>query len=429
MENKKHQVLIVGGGTGGIMIASKLMRERKGLDVAIIEPSDKHFYQPAYTLVGTGNYKYENTYRPTEKYIPKGAKWIKDKVASLDPDNNKVSLESGADIDYDYLIMSPGLENRPDLLPGLAETLGKNGVCSVYTDPVGAWEILKDFKKGNGLFTFPDTPLKCPGAPQKVAYLMSDRLRKMSLLNNGAKVIYAFPGSVVFGVEPFKTRLYEINEERGIVLKHFYDLVKIDGPNKKAYFKRKQDKNGDGGPITMHDPNNEIKEVETEDGIYEIPFDVCHLAPPQRAFRWVQESKLAHQDGPSKGWMNVDSKTMQNPDYPNVFGVGDSLAVPTARTGAAIRKQAPVVVANVISLIDGKGITDKAYNGYSSCPLVTSNKSMLLAEFGYGGERMSDPLLSKFFNTAKDTYWMWILKKFGLPFIYWNKMLRGKMMK
>jgi sulfide:quinone oxidoreductase len=429
MAIKKHQILIVGGGTGGLMLASKFFRERKDIDLAIIEPSEDHYYQPAFTLVGGGLYKLENTKRPTANYIPKRATWIKDKVAELDPDNNKVVLESGDSVEYDYLVMSPGLQNRPDLVEGLAETLGKNGVCSVYTDPENAWETLKNFKKGNGLFTFPDTPLKCPGSPQKMAYLTSDRLNKQGLLNNGAKVIYAFPGTVVFGVEPFKKRLYEINEERGIVLKHGYDLIKIDGPNKKAYYKRKLEKNGDGGPITMHDDNNEIKEQKTDDDTYIIDFDVCHLAPPQRAFKWIQESKLAHQEGPNKGWMKADQYSMQHPDYANVFGVGDTIAVPTARTGAAIRKQAPVVVANVLALIDGKPITDRAYNGYSSCPLVTSSSSMLLAEFGYGGERMTDPLIGKFVNTAKDGWLMWILKKFGLPFIYWKMMLRGRMMK
>lgn len=428
MANKKHQIVIVGGGSGGIMVAANAFRKRKDLDIAIIDPAEYHYYQPAWTLVGGGMYDYEKTRRPMEKYIPKNAKWIKDKVTALDTDNNQVQLASGDTVSYDYLVMSPGLENRPDLVEGLAETMGKNGVCSVYVDPINARETLKNFKSGNGLFTFPDTPLKCPGAPQKVAYLTSDRLNKLGLLNNGAKVIYAFPGGICFGVEPFKTRLYEINNERGLVLKHAYSLEKIDGPNKKAYYKQTKEANNDGGPITMNDPNNEIKETETEDGLKVIDFEVCHLAPPQRAFQWVQESKLAHQEGPDKGWMKVDQFSMQNPDYPNVFGVGDTIAVPTARTGAAIRKQAPVVVDNILALIDGKPITDHKYNGYSSCPLVTSHNRMLLAEFGYGGKRMSDPLLSKFVDTSKEKYSMWLLKKYGLPFIYWNKMLKGKMM-
>ncbi len=428
MASKKHHIVIVGAGSGGIMVAANAFRKRKDLDIAIIDPAEYHYYQPAWTLVGGGLYDYEKTRRPMEKYIPKHAKWIKDKVTELDPDNNQVKLASGDTVSYDYLVMSPGLENRPDLVEGLAETMGKNGVCSVYVDPINARETLEKFKSGNGLFTFPDTPLKCPGAPQKVAYLTSDRLNRLGLLNNGAKVIYAFPGGICFGVEPFKSRLYEINKERGLVLKHAYSLVKIDGPNKKAYYKQTKEANNDGGPITMNDPNNEIKETETEDGLKVIDFDVCHLAPPQRAFKWVQESKLAHQDGPDKGWMKVDQFSMQNPDYPNVFGVGDTVAVPTARTGAAIRKQAPVVVDNILALIDGKSITDHKYNGYSSCPLVTGHNRMLLAEFGYGGERMSDPLLSKFVDTSKEKYSMWLLKKYGLPFIYWNKMLKGKMM-
>ncbi|MCB0476947.1 MAG: NAD(P)/FAD-dependent oxidoreductase [Crocinitomicaceae bacterium] len=428
MANTKHQIVIVGAGSGGIMVAANALRKRKNLDIAIIDPADFHYYQPAWTLVSADVYDYEKTKRPMEKYIPKGAKWIKDKVAELDPDNNQVKLASGDTVSYDYLVMSPGLQNRPDLVEGLAETLGKNNVCSVYTDPLYAKEVLMNFKSGNGLFTFPDTPLKCPGAPQKVAYLVSDRLNKKSILNHGAKVIYAFPGGICFGVEPFKTRLYEINEERGIVLKHAYSLVKIDGPNKKAYYKQTKTENADGGPITMNDPNNEIKETETEDGLKVIDCEVCHLAPPQRAFEWVQKSKLAHQDGPDKGWMKVDQFTMQNPDYSNVFGVGDTIAVPTARTGAAIRKQAPVVVDNILALIDGKPITSHHYNGYSSCPLVTGKGRMLLAEFGYGGKRMSDPLLSKFVDTSREKWTMWLLKKYGLPFIYWNKMLKGKMM-
>ncbi|MDB4835107.1 NAD(P)/FAD-dependent oxidoreductase [Cyclobacteriaceae bacterium] len=424
---KNHQILILGGGTGGIMVASKFLKEQKGLDIAIVEPSKEHWYQPAWTLVGAGTFDMNATKRPEKDYIPKRVKWYQNKVEQISPDQNQVTLSNGDVVGYEYLVVALGLENRPDLLDGLADTLGENNVCSNYVDPTYTYEVLKNFKGGNALFTHAPSVLKCPGAPQKMMYLAGEYFKNTSKVLDKTNVIYAFPGSVVFGVEPFKKRLYEINDERNTVLKHGYELVKIDGPNKVAYFKRAFDKNGDGGPITMHDDNNRIKETE-ENGLYKIQYEMLHLAPPQRPLTCVSNSKLAHTEGANTGWMNVDIHSLQSSNYQNVFGVGDIVALPTAKTGAAIRKQAPVVVSNILSLIKNGTITDEKYNGYSSCPLVVSYNSMLLAEFGYEGKRMSDPILKSIFNLGKENWFLWILKKYGLPYLYWNKMLKGEMM-
>ena len=158
-----------------------------------------------------------------------------------------------------------------------------------------------------------------------------------------------------------------------------------------------------------------------------MPYDMLHLAPPQSAPDFVKRSKLAYADGPNKGWINVNINSLQHNEYPNVFAVGDSAALPTAKTGAAIRKQAPVVVANLLHLIDTNNLSSKQYQGYSSCPLVTGYGKMVLAEFKYDNVRDSDPFLSKFVDTSKENWSMWILKKYGLPYLYWNQMLRGKM--
>jgi sulfide:quinone oxidoreductase len=154
---------------------------------------------------------------------------------------------------------------------------------------------------------------------------------------------------------------------------------------------------------------------------------MLHLAPPQSAPDFIKNSPLAHQEGPSKGWLNVDINSLQHNVYPNVFGLGDAAALPTAKTGAAIRKQAPVVVANLLHLIANESKIDKGYEGYSSCPLVTGYGKMVLAEFKYNNVRDSDPLLSKMVDTTKEQWSMWILKKYGLPYLYWNKMMKGTM--
>ena len=156
----------------------------------------------------------------------------------------------------------------------------------------------------------------------------------------------------------------------------------------------------------------------------EIPFDMLHLAPPQAAPKFIRESTLAN----AGGWLDVDHFTLQHNKFANVFGVGDAAGLPTAKTGAAIRKQVPVMVANILTLIDQSKLADKKYNGYSSCPLVTGYGKMVLAEFDYNQNFIPDPKLKRMmvFNSSKEHWRLWMLKKYGLPYLYWNKMLKGE---
>lgn len=415
-----HQIVIIGGGTGGLMVAAQLLRKNSKLDVAIIEPSDKHAYQPAWTLVGAGTFNYADTFKNEADFIPKGAKWIKDWVDDIDADNNKVKLRNGGDLSYDYLVASPGIQIDLDGLPGLKDAIDKGNVCSNYTDPEHTWEVLRNFKGGNAVFTQPTTPIKCGGAPQKIAYLAADYFKKNKI---DAHVIFATPGSTIFGVKDFADTLMQVIYKYGMHLKTFYAPTRIEADKNLIHFRWA--KPGDNNcVVTEQDIIHEEKEGDLE---IKMPYDMLHLAPPQSAPDFVKRSKLAYADGPNKGWINVNINSLQHNEYPNVFAVGDSAALPTAKTGAAIRKQAPVVVANLLHLIDTNNLSSKQYQGYSSCPLVTGYGKMVLAEFKYDNVRDSDPFLSKFVDTSKENWSMWILKKYGLPYLYWNQMLRGKM--
>ena len=232
----KYQIVIVGAGTGGIMTAAQLLLKNKNIDIAIIDPSEEHVYQPAWTLVGGGAFNFKKTKRPTSSVIPKGAIWIKDKVVSLEPETNSLTTEKSGSIAYDYLILSPGLVYDLDGIEGLRENLGKNGVCSNYTDPNYTWELIKNFKGGNAVFTQPTTPIKCGGAPQKIAYLAADYFRKKKLKNT--EVVFATPGSVIFGVKDFANTLMQVIYRYGIHFKPHYAPVKIDGEKKLVYFKQ-----------------------------------------------------------------------------------------------------------------------------------------------------------------------------------------------
>ncbi len=429
-----HQVLIIGGGTAGIMVAAQLLSQKNAKDIAIIEPADTHYYQPAWTLVGAGTYDYDKTARPMSSIIPKGAEWIKDKATGFDPDNNSASTASNGTITYDYLVVAPGLAYDFSLVPGLGEAIDKGVVCSNYTDPKHTWNVVKNFKGGTALFTQPTTPIKCGGAPQKIMYLAENHFRK-SGVKKKTDIVFATGGTVIFGVKEVAKTLMEVVDRKDINLRFHHKLVAVDGDKQIAWYELGKDITA-GGCVVMSGEDTEkhldetfqynYKDVKvTVDGNrYGIHYDMLHTAPPSVAPKFIKESDLVN----AAGWLDVDHKTMQHNKYANIFGLGDVAALPTAKTGAAIRKQVPIVVDNLDLLMKRDKIGNKAYNGYSSCPLVTDYGKMVLAEFDYGNNFTPDPKLKQMLisDSSKEHWRLWMLKKYGLPYLYWNKMMKGK---
>ena len=418
--SKHYNVVVIGAGTGGIMTAAQIKNQKRDASIAIIDPAETHYYQPAWTLVGAGAYDYNKTGRPMSSVIPKGCDWVKDAVTTIDAENSKVNTANSGELSYDVLVAAPGIQIDVDGIPGLKEGLEAGVVCSNYTDPKKTWELVQKFKGGNAVFTQPTTPIKCGGAPQKIMYLADDHWAKTGVKGD-TNVIFATPGSVIFGVPDFAKTLTKVLQRKNIHFKPFYAISKIDVANKEVHFTNAKPGEND----CVVNEGNGLSERTEGDSAYVIPFDLLHLAPPQSAPDFIKNSPLSN--GTPGGWIDVDINTLQHNKYSNVFAVGDAAALPTAKTGAAIRKQAPVVAGNVVAMLNSNKITDAQYEGYSSCPLVTGYGKMVLAEFKYNNVRDSDPFLSKFVDTTKENYSMWILKKFGLPYMYWNRMMKGKM--
>lgn len=418
-KNNHYQVLIIGGGTGGIWTAAKILKERPHLKVGIVEPSFYHYYQPAWTLVGGGTYNMEDSRREMATVIPPRADWIQDKAIKLDPDNHTVQTKTQGSYTYDYLVVAMGVAYDNSLIEGLQEAFDKGVVCSNYTDPEYTWECIRNFEGGTALFTQPTTPIKCGGAPQKIAYLMSDYLQKTNR-NNRSTVVYATPGSVILGVEEVAKTLMKVIERYDIQFGTFYAPVKIDADKKIAYFKDITPE----GQIKRGLNPKKINGLLSDNGLLGIPFDFLHIAPPQVAPKVVSTSKLAN----AEGWLDVHSNSLQHHVYKNVFGVGDVAGIPNAKSGSAIKKEVPVVVDNIFKLMDGKPADNKDYNGYSACPLVTAYDKMVLAEFDYDNNFTPDPELRKMlvFDSSKEHWRLWLLKKYGLPYLYWNKMIKGE---
>ena len=394
-----HQILIVGGGNAGISVASQLLRRNKALEIAIIEPSENHYYQPAWTLVGGGVFNVKDTIHKEAEVMPKAVKWIKKKAASFQPENNIVVLEDNEMVSYEYLIVAPGIQLNWNAIKGLKETLGSNGVCSNYNVETASytWQCIRNFKGGKALFTNPDTPVKCGGAPHKIMWLAADYFKKHRVFDK-ASIQYWSGGTRLFGVEKYEQTLKKVAKRDNVEM-HFYTrLVEIDGPNKKA-------------KLVGFGADNKDKE-------YTIDFDMIHVTPPQSAPDFIRNSALAN----AAGWVDVNKHTLQHIKYSNIFSLGDASSLPTSKTGAAIRKQAPVLVANLLALMDGKKLAS-SYNGYTSCPVVTGFGKLVLCEFDYDNK----PVETFPFDQSKERWSMYQLKRKVLPWLYWHKILQGKM--
>ncbi|WP_394799484.1 NAD(P)/FAD-dependent oxidoreductase [Zunongwangia profunda] len=416
------------------MTAAQLLKQNKSKDIAIIEPASTHYYQPAWTLVGAGTYDYEKTGKPMAEVMPNGAKWIKDKATAFDPENNSVSTATSGNITYDYLVVAPGLAYDFSLVPGLGDEIDKGVVCSNYTDPKHTWDVVKNFKGGTALFTQPATPIKCGGAPQKIMYLAESHWSK-SNTRSKTDVVFATAGTVIFGVKEIAKTLMEVVDRKDINLRFNHKLVEVDAENQIAWYELTKDISAGGCVVMSGDDNGKhldktfqynYKDVQVtvKDGRYGIHYDMMHTAPPSIAPDFVRKSNLVNETG----WLDVHKHTMQHNTYSNIFGLGDVAGLPTAKTGAAIRKQVPILVDNIGLLIQYNKIGKKSYNGYSSCPLVTDYGKMVLAEFDYDNNFTPDPKLKQMFisDSSKEHWRLWMLKKYGLPYLYWNKMLKGK---
>lgn len=397
----KFEVVIVGGGAAGIAVASSLKSRKPGLNIAILDPADIHYYQPGWTMVGGGIFEASTTARTMASLIPQGVHWIKSAVAAFEPQNNAVILDGCRVVKYDRLIVCPGLKLNWHGVEGLVETLGKNGVTSNYRYDLApyTWELVSKMREGRALFTQPPMPIKCAGAPQKALYLSGDHWFRTGRLKN-IDIQFMNAGGVLFGVKDYVPALMDYVKKYDADLNFFHNLISVDGQAKKATFR-------------VAKPDEEPTEVTVE-------FDMMHVCPPQTAPDFIRVSPLAD----AAGWIDVDQSTLRHKTFDNVWSLGDVTNAPNAKTAAAARMQAPVVAENVVADIRGKA-PKALYNGYGSCPLTVEKGKIVLAEFGYGGVLL--PSFPKWvIDGTKPSRAAWLLKEQILPPVYWRAMLRGK---
>ena len=198
--SQRHEVLIVGGGSAGISVAARL--RRAGLeDVGLVDPATTHYYQPLWTLVGGGCAPLAESARPQAKQVPRGVRWHRKAATAVDPGARTITLSDGEQLEYRYLVMCPGIQLDWAKIPGLSDTLGRDGVSSNYTYETApkTWEFIRALRSGTAIFGMPSGPIKCAGAPQKIAYLAADYWRQQGVLDD-IRVVLVLPTPGMFGV-------------------------------------------------------------------------------------------------------------------------------------------------------------------------------------------------------------------------------------
>ncbi|XP_071825889.1 sulfide:quinone oxidoreductase, mitochondrial-like [Apostichopus japonicus] len=396
---KEYKFVVAGAGSGGMAMANALTRKFGKGKVAVVEPSELHFYQPMWTLVGGGIKTKEDSSRTMSSLMPKGADWYKDRVAKLDPDNNTVSTTQGDVLKYEYLIVALGFELNISSIKGMQEALDEDPMfcCNYsynYVDKT--FKAFQNFKKGNAIFTQPASPIKCAGAPQKIMYLAHDYFRKNGKLQD-ANIIFNQGLPKIFGVPKYAAVLTDICKSRDITVNVNHNLVEVRHDKKEAIFK--------------------LMDKETPEYVtyqYEMMHATPHMSPPEV----LKSSPLA---GPA-GFMTVNKHTGQHTKYSNVVGLGDCTDIPTSRTAAAVAAQTGMLKQTLAAIMNNHDPEKVAhYDGYTSCPLITGYNTCVLAEFDFD----LNPLETFPFDQGKERRTMYHLKKDFMPQLYWNMMVKG----
>ncbi|XP_052766977.1 sulfide:quinone oxidoreductase, mitochondrial-like [Mya arenaria] len=396
---KHYKVVVAGGGSGGLSIGARACRQFGVGNVAIIEPAKVHYYQPMWTLVGAGVKTLSQSGVPTQEALPRGCKHYNQYLQEFDPERNTVTLKNGEKLSYDYLVVALGIQIDLKKVEGLEEALKNDkNVCTNYLREYveKTFPAIQDFRGGNAIFTFPNTPIKCAGAPQKIMYLAEDYWKKHGVKDK-TKILYNTALGVIFGVPRYAESLMKVVERKGIILNKRQSLKAVDHAKKTATFDLLDSEKGE--TQTYH-------------------YDFLHVGPPQSGPDVLKNSSVPIVD--ATGFLDVDKNTCQHVKFPNIFGIGDCTNIPAAKTAAAVAACSGHLWRGIKDMEAGKKPSG-TYNGYSSCPLITDYHHCILAEFGFDGQIYETfPL-----DQSKERRTMYHLKRDVMPQIYWHMFLKG----
>jgi len=396
------RIVILGAGAGGAAFANRLVRRLDGASITVIDGRKEHWYQPGFTLIAAGLKPVGYSVSSTAGWLPKGATLIAEHAAAIDPVAKSVTTTGGQRVDYDFLIVATGLTLDWDAVEGFStDMIGQNGIGAHYFGPEAAAATFREMdsfvsRGGQALIGRPATEMKCAGAPLKLAFLLEDMATRNGNRQN-VTITYTAQNKALFGVPIVSEKVRMLFGERGIGVAYDHVLKSID-------------------------PARKVATYTTPDGDKDLGYDFINVIPPQRAPQVVRDAGLSWSDKwVGEGWMEVDMKTLRHLRHPEIFAIGDVAGVPKGKTAASVKWHQPVVEDHLIAQIQGKEGTE-AFNGYTSCPLITRVGRAMLVEFDYNNNLV--PSFPGIIAPLEELWISWLMKEVALKATY-NAMLRG----
>ena len=393
-----RQIVILGAGTAGTMMANKLYKSLNSGEwrITVVDQHKTHYYQPGFLFIPFGIYKKEDVIKPKADFIPSGVNLIFSGIDRVEANSNKVFLDGGKVLNYDYLIIATGTKTCPEETPGMKDKLWYKEIFDFYTidGALALQNFFKYWKGGKLVMAITELPYKCPVAPLEFVFL-ADAYFTEKGIRDKVDITYVTPMSGAF-TKPIATKmLSELLKEKNIkVVPDFY-IEHIDNDEKK---------------IVSYDNQ-------------EIDFDVLTIVPMNMGDKMIERSGL----GDDMNFVPTNKETLRSDAYENIFVLGDASNIPTSKAGSVAHFAAEILFENLMSAIEGRPLHAK-FDGHANCYIETGFGKGALIDFNYTTEPLPGtfplPGIGPFGlleNTKINHY-----GKVMFRWIYWHILLKGK---
>jgi sulfide:quinone oxidoreductase len=402
------EVVILGAGTAGIMLANKLVKS--GIPVTVIDDAVDHYYQPGFLFVPFGGYTLDQLKKPVSRLLTKQVLHICDKASEIDPSAKQVRLNSGQVIDYAVLVVATGTHIDHSMTDGLSGSGWQKNIFDFYT-PEGAWalrEALEKFTSGKLVLQIMDMPIKCPVAPLEFVFLADDYFKKRGIRND-VTITYVTPLSGAFTKPVASAKLSHLLEDKNInLVTDFYVETVLSDQNK----------------------------LHCYDG-REVEYDLLVTIPVNTGASFLRDLGYTN----DLGFVEVNHGSLQSPKYPEIFAIGDAADLPTSKAGSVAHFEVETVLENIKNVLVGNPVVE-TFDGHSNCFVEIGGNRALLLDFNYeteplegnfpfafiGPMKLLKPSLLNYYGKLafRYIYWYMLLPGYTIPFIPVRMSLKGK---
>lgn len=391
-------LLILGAGTSGTMMANHLKKKlsKEEWQITIVDKEETHYYQPGFLFLPFGIYSPKQVFKSIDKFIPKRARLVREKIDRIDKDSNRVYLQNGEFLPYDILIIATGTDIAPHEIEGMLGDHWHKDVFDFYTY-LGAMNLrdkLKTWKGGKFVVHISEMPIKCPVAPLEFAFL-SDSFFIEKGIRDKVEITFVTPLDGAFTKPQASKELSYLLDEKNINIVPNFNIERVDGANKKII----------------------------DYGGAEVEYDLLVTVPTNMGDPMIERSGF----GDELNFVPTDKATLQTKVAENIFAIGDATNIPASKAGSVAHFEAEILTENILRYIEGRELKAH-FDGHANCFIETGHGKALLIDFNYTHE----PVTGSFplpgvgpLRLLKETH-MNHVGKLAFRWIYWNMLLKGK---